>query len=398
MVAATARPLLRISLVTETWPPEINGVAMTLSRLVGGLAARGHEVQVVRPRQAREGGACAVDHPLVSELVRPGLPIPGYNALRLGLPSAAALERSWRNRRPDVVHVATEGPLGYSALAAASRLGLPATSSYHTNFDDYARHYRLGFLRGAFEGWLRSFHNRTRLTLAPSADLVQRLSAAGYHGCVLWSRGVDIETFTPARRDPGLRRSWGAGDGDLVCLHVGRVAPEKDIPLALEAWRAVAAARPGSRMVVAGDGPIRAALARGCPEAVFTGVLPLSELGRAYASADLLLFPSLSETFGNVLCEGMASGLAAVGYDYAAAAMHGRDGANMVKLRCGDRAGFIAAAVALALDDARRRRLGQAARETMLGNAWSPVVDRFENLLRDVAERDRSSALEALCS
>jgi glycosyltransferase involved in cell wall biosynthesis len=381
------QPALSLVLVTETWAPEINGVAMTLSRLVAGLATRGHRIQVVRPRQAVETGRPAVDHPLVSEVVRPGVPIPGYTALRLGLPCAGRLIADWRRRRPDVVHVATEGPLGCSALSAAEALDIPVTSSYHTNFDDYAKHYRIGFLREAAAGWLRRFHNRTSVTMVPSADLMRRLEAEGLVGCALWSRGVDVDTFAPTRRDPAMRAAWGAGPDDCVCLHVGRIAPEKDIPLAFEAFRAIRARHPGARMVVAGDGPARPALARMLPEAVFTGTLPLDQLAAVYASADLFLFPSLSETFGNVLCEAMASGVAAVGYDYAAAAMFGRDGSNMRSVRCGDRSGFVAASQQLADDADMRRRIAVQARQDMLGNTWRRVVDRFEELLCRSVER-----------
>ena len=386
-------PQLSIALVTETWAPEINGVAMTLSRLVAGLAARGHRIQVVRPRQAVETGQPAVLHPLVSEVVRPGLPIPGYSALRLGLPCAGRLLADWRRQRPDVVHIATEGPLGCSALSAAESLALPVTSSYHTNFDDYAKHYRIGFLRQAAAGWLRRFHNRTSVTMVPSADLMHRLEADGLQGCALWSRGVDIETFAPERRDQALRATWGAGPDDCVCLHVGRIAPEKDIPLAIEAFKAIRANHPGARLVIAGDGPARPALQRSCPEAVFTGTLPISQLAAVYASSDLFLFPSLSETFGNVLCEAMASGVAAVGFDYAAAAMYGHEGRNMRCIRCDSRSGFVAAAVALADDAPLRQRLGMQARQDMLGNTWKRVVDRFEELLRRSVERHQHDDL-----
>ncbi|MFM2092156.1 MAG: hypothetical protein RLZZ127_2645, partial [Planctomycetota bacterium] len=159
---------LRISLVTETWPPEINGVAMTLGRLVDGLAARGHAVEVVRPRQPHEGRR-AEPSPCgrITHRLRPGAPIPRYQGLRLGAPSGDHLARAWAAQRPDVVHVATEGPLGFSALAAAHRLGLPVTSSYHTNFHDYAKHYRIGPVARLVHGYLRGFHAATRATLVP---------------------------------------------------------------------------------------------------------------------------------------------------------------------------------------------------------------------------------------
>lgn len=389
-------PHLSIALVTETWAPEINGVAMTLSRLVAGLARRGHRIQVVRPRQAVESGQPAVQHPQVSEVVRPGLPIPGYTALRLGLPCTGRLIADWRRRRPEVVHIATEGPLGCSALSAAEALDIPVTSSYHTNFDDYAKHYRIGFLRDAAAAWLRRFHNRTSVTMVPSADLLRRLEADGLVGGALWSRGVDIDTFSPDRRDAGLRASWGAGPEDCVCLHVGRIAPEKDIPLAIEAFQGIRRRHPGARMVIAGDGPARAALARALPEAIFTGTLPLDRLATVYASSDLFLFPSLSETFGNVLCEAMASGVAAVGFDYAAAAMFGRHGGNMLKVACTDRAGFLAAADRLADDAGLRQKLASQAREDMLGNTWQRVVDRFEELLTGAVDRHRRDSLARL--
>lgn len=378
---------LDIALVTETWPPEINGVAMTLQRLVGGLRRRGHRVCLVRPRQASEQSDAD------DQILSPGIPLPKYGGLRFGFPITGRLVQAWRKRRPDIVHIATEGPLGASALSAAHSLAIPVSSTYHTNFDDYAKHYRLGWLRTPVESWLRHFHNSASLTMVPSPDQLQKLEASGFQRLALLPRGVDTTVFHPTHRNADLRSSWGAKPGDLVALHVGRVAPEKDIPLAIEAFQAIRQRHPTARLVVAGDGPQRMRLAKANADIVFTGALSLDDLARHYASADLFLFPSLSETFGNVLMEAMASGLGAVAYDYAAARLHLRHGDNGLGVACGDRVGFVASAVRLAGDPALRAQLSTAARATAEGVAWTTVVERFEDLLHGVVAKGRLSPL-----
>lgn len=386
---------LRLALVTETFPPEINGVSMTIGRLVRGLAERGHRIEVIRPRQPGEKEG-TFGHRNVTEILRPGVGIPRYQGLRLGLPSGGLLERRWKADPPDIVHVVTEGPLGWSALRAAERLGLPVSSSFHTNFHHYAKHYGIGLVHRLVSDYLRSFHNRTGVTMVPSSDLVKSLEADGYRGCALWSRGVDTELFTPSKRDPALRAKLGVSENGLLCIHVGRVAPEKSIPLAITAFRRIQAIRPDARMVLVGDGPLRAGLQRQNPDLMFTGAIDVDGLTRHDASADLFLFPSRSETFGNVLMESFASGTAAVGFDYAAAHMHGRDGVNMLAVAFDDEAGFLDAAVRAAKDDQLRSRLAVAARTTAEGIGWPAVVGRFEDLLRRVIIRSDSSGLLAV--
>ena len=375
---------LRIALVTETFPPEINGVSMTLGRLVQGLAKRGHAVQVVRCRRPHE--AAPEVHPGITQLALPSLPIPRYLVLRLGLPARGRLRETWTRERPDVVHIATEGPLGHSALRAAEDLGLPLASSFHTNFDDYARHYRIGLLEGLVKRHLRQFHNRTRVTMAPSADLVERLRADGYHNLVTLGRGVDTTLFSPAKRDQQLRDSWGAGADDPVLLHVGRVAPEKNIPLALKAFARIQQHQPRARMVVVGDGPLRSGLTSGHPGVRFTGALPVEELARHYAAADVFLFPSMSETFGNVLLEAMASGLATVSFNYAAPQAYVRHNENGLLADFEDEDGWHELATGLLTDQRRIRRLGEHARHTATTIGWDAVINRFEELLRGVAD------------
>jgi glycosyltransferase involved in cell wall biosynthesis len=373
----TTQPL-HLALVTETWPPEINGVAMTLGRLVEGVRGRGHRVEIVRPRQN-----CDARGPHHGEaLLRDSLPIPRYTGLRLGLPCSGVLAARWRMHRPHLVHVATEGPLGRSALRAAHGLGIPVTSGFHTNFHDYSRHYGFGVFHHLVESYLRRFHNRTRRTLVPTSAQAGALAEIGFKGVEALGRGVDLACYHPDRRSEAMRATWGAGPDDLVCLHVGRVAPEKDIPLAIEAFRAIQADRRNAIMVVAGDGPERARLQAAHPDIRFTGVLDRAALAAAYASADLFVFPSLSETFGNVVLEAMASGTPVVAHRYAAPALHMTDGVNGWLVAVGDREGFIAAARAAALDPGRRER-GRAARAAVLPHAWDGIIDRFLALIAE---------------
>ncbi|MDQ2703239.1 MAG: glycosyltransferase, partial [Pseudomonadota bacterium] len=171
---------MRYAIVTETWPPEINGVALTVQGLASGLRARGHEVPVVRPRQASEDG---VPDDGATRLVR-SLPLPRYPGLRIGLPAARTLRADWTARRPDAIYVATEGPLGWSALRAARQLGIPAASGFHTRFDSYMRDYGAPFLEPAAMRWMRRFHNGADATLVPTLELQDFLAARGFRNVV----------------------------------------------------------------------------------------------------------------------------------------------------------------------------------------------------------------------
>ncbi|HET7537978.1 MAG TPA: glycosyltransferase family 1 protein [Candidatus Didemnitutus sp.] len=388
------RLFLHLALVTETYAPEINGVAMTLGRLVDGLAERGHRVTIIRPRQRHESPRFSVTHRLACRQVRlPGFPLPGYPQLRVGFPAGRRLRQLWQLNRPDLVHVATEGPLGASAITTAVHFGIPVTSSFHTNFDQYTRDYRVGWLRGIVAAWLRRVHNRTFRTFVPTRDLLDRLAAEGYANLRLLSRGVDTALFTPARRDPDLRAAWGVKPDDLVVLHVGRMAAEKNYPLLFRAFDALKTAEPRARLVLVGDGPMLATYQKQRPEAVFTGFYTGANLARHYASGDIYLHPSYTETFGNVVTEALGSGLAVSGFDYAAAHEFIRHEQNGLVAAPADEATFIANAVRLARDPALRLKLAQAGRETALQLSWERVITGFErDLLEVVAEHGGSAA------
>jgi glycosyltransferase involved in cell wall biosynthesis len=372
---ATRRPW-HVAVVTETYPPEVNGVAATIARLVCGLHDRGHELQLVRPRQHHRDTAGAEERLL--HVLMPGLPVPRYPQLKMGLPARRALVALWAAHRPDVVHVVTEGPLGWSALQAAAQLGVPVVSDFRTNFHAYCSHYGLAWLRGPITAYLRRFHNRTACTMVPTESLRSELAAIGFKRLKVVSRGVDTRLFDPSRRSAALRQAWGAGHRTPVVLYVGRLAAEKNLDLLLTAFEALRGQVPGARLVLVGDGPDRAQLAQRCPGAVFAGMRHGEDLATHYASADLFLFPSVTETFGNVVPEAMASGLAVLGFDYAAAGQLIRHGENGLLARLGDRESFCDVARGLADDLPRARALGAQARLTAGRLDWGRIVDAVE--------------------
>jgi glycosyltransferase involved in cell wall biosynthesis len=392
-LAAGTRPL-RIAMVTETYPPEVNGVAMTLGHVVRGLMSRGHTVEVVRPRQ--RDAEVPAQRPRLEEVLVRGMAIPRYDAFKLGLPARTLLNRHWRSRRPDVVHLVTEGPLGWSALSAARALGLPIASDFHTNFHSYTAHYGVGWLRRPVTAYLRRLHNRCRCTIVPTVDLRDELASLGFKNLLIVARGVDTELFNPGRRCHILRQAWRASASDPVALFVSRIAPEKNMHLVLETYQAMRHANPRVKLVVVGDGPERLRLQQRYPDAIFAGTRHGTDLAAHYASADIFLFPSLTETYGNVIVEALASGLAVVSFHYAAARQHIRQNVNGVTVPYGDGEAFIRAAIDLAADSERRARLGDAARASMVRVDWSHIVGDFERALADVvAEHDRSSLAHA---
>ncbi len=377
----------RLAVVTETYPPEVNGVAMSMARVVDGLNRRNHDVQLIRPRQSARQAPPASGKPAVDEVLTKGLPVPLYPNLRMGVPSKRALVKLWSLKRPDVVHIATEGPLGWSALQAAQHLALPVTSDYRTNFHAYGRHYRLGLLSKPIMGYLRKFHNRCDATMVPTESLRVLLGERGFERLQVVGRGVDAQRFDPARRSAAMRESWGARPDDLVLGYVGRLAPEKNLGVLLAAYEAVKAQQPQVKLVFVGDGPMRAELAARAPDAVFAGQRSGDDLAAHYAGLDLFLFPSLTETFGNVTTEAMASGCAVVAFDSAAAGELIRSGVNGWLAGTGREADFVAAAQLAAGDAVARRVVAEAARATARRLDWGDITARFEAVLEGAISR-----------
>jgi len=377
---------MHAAIVTETWPPEVNGVALTVQSLVMGLRELGHRVSLIRPTQPA--------HPPLpgdqSMLIRSAA-LPRYPGLRIGFPAGARLLKEWRTDRPDAIYVATEGPLGWSAVRAAKRLGIPAATGFHTRFDEYMARYGVGVLTPVAFAWMRRFHNAAAATLVPTVELAEFLQHRGFQRVQRLGRAVDTALFDSARRSDALRASWGAGTDELVVIHVGRLAPEKNLELAVRSYREIQKQRTNTRFVIVGDGPSREALAAANPDLIFTGLRRGAELAEHFASGDLFLFPSLSETFGNVTLEAMASGVATVAYDYGAAHEYLRDGLHGCAIARDDEAGYVAAAVELALDDSARLRMAKAAREAMLPLHPRQVSEHFADLLANLSSKEQAA-------
>ncbi len=393
---------MRLTLVTETFAPEVNGVAMTLMRWSCGLAQRGHAFTVVRPRQKsdpRNNGAAQqnihviepTDELPLTQMLVGGAPLPGYQGLQFGFPAGGFLKRQWRLQRPDVVHVATEGPLGWSAVHTARRMKIPVVSSFHTNFHSYGKHYGIGRLETVGLRYLTWLHNQTAATFVPTHEMRSTLRHDGLHGVRVLARGVDTTLYHPGRRSDGLRHGWGvAGQSastddatDFVVGYVGRLAPEKNIKLAVRAYQGMVGRTAGRlRFVLVGDGPSRATLQKEHPDFIFCGMQRGPALAEHYASLDLLLFPSITETFGNVVTEAMASGVPVVAFDYAAAHRHIVHEHNGLLAPFNDAQQFVHLSEQAITQADQLRRMGALAHTTAQRISWSRVVDKYERMLK----------------
>jgi phosphatidylinositol alpha 1,6-mannosyltransferase len=360
---------VRIALVTDTYVPQVNGVSTVVHRIVRVLGDRGCGAAVVAPRYPD------APNDLPGELRVRSAPFPPYPAIRLSLPAPGQVGRFLRRFQPDLVHVATEGPLGLAGRRFALRERVPLITSYHTDFPGYCRHYGASLLEPTAWQWLRWFHGPALLTHTPGAFVRDTLHARGIGRAVVWGRGVDTERFTPDRDRARRRRRLGVRDGTALVLHVGRLAPEKNLDVLADAWtlaRETLGAQ--ARFVIAGEGPLELRLESRMPWATRIGFLDRDDLADLYAAADLCVLPSATETCGLVALEAMATGLPVIAADA------GGFRESIVNERTGflvspdDARAFAATVVRLVLERERRRALGAAAREFALSRT-EPAED-----------------------
>jgi phosphatidylinositol alpha 1,6-mannosyltransferase len=376
---------MRIALVTESFLPDVNGVANSVVRAAEHLMRRGHEPLVIAPQPPPEKRRTALDLPY--PVIRiPSFPMPGYPQIRLGLPTPA-LTGTMRAYGTEVVHLASPFVLGAWGAAAARSLKLPAVAVYQTDVAAYARAYKVSMTEGAAWKWIKTVHNSAARTLAPSTESAAALATHGVQRIHMWRRGVDDERFHPSQRSSGIRRAL-APNGEVLVGFVGRLAVEKQVELLADA-----SLLPGVRLVVVGDGPNAGVLQKCLPEATFVGVRHGAQLARLYASLDIFAHTGPYETFGQAVQEAMASGLPVVAPNAGGPrdlVDHERTGYLVPPF---ESAGFTDAIAELASDPDRRALFGMAGRAAIEGRSWTAVGDElighYQAVLEPAAAENR---------
>lgn len=318
---------MRITLATETFFPQVNGVSRTLEQLVAFLNDSGDQIQLLAPRYkqgAPQSSALSAIH------AYPAWQLPFYREIHLPLCRGRTVQSHIAQFNPDLVHVATEGPLGYKTLRVAKAMRLPLVTSYHTNFSQYMQSYGAAILSGGLWKYLRWFHNSGECTLCPSQSIRDILIEKRFTNLTVWGRGVDCRRFSPEKRSQETRRQLGVAPDERLLAYAGRIANEKNLAMLIEAFETLPETAK-TKLVLIGDGPLREKLQhRSDRRVLFPGYKHGEELAALYASSDLFVFPSLTETFGNVMLEAMAAGLPVLAYNVPGpkdVVQHGRTGA-----------------------------------------------------------------------
>ena len=356
-----------------------------VGRIVDMLGEAGHDVAIVAPRYPGES-----TRPIAHELRVASIPFPPYPAIRLSLPSFGAVAGFLDEFRPDLLHVHTEGPLGLAGRRFALRRDIALVTSFHTDFPRYARHYGVPVLAPLVWRWLAWFHSPARMTLTPGDGTRAELERHGVSNARVWGQGVDSRQFHPSHRERGWRRWLAGGDDTVIVLHVGRLAPEKNLEVLIDAWQ-LARKRLGQRatFVVAGEGPLAPRILRELPFVRQLGFLPRASLADLYASCDLCVLPSYTETCGLVALEAMASGLPVSAADAGGlreSVHHERTG---LLVPPHDAQAFAAGIEALVLDSGRRFALAAAAREWVLQRDSARENAELLSQYADLVQRER---------
>jgi glycosyltransferase involved in cell wall biosynthesis len=368
---------MRVALFSEVYWPMVSGVGVTLLRLTKALQHRGHAVRVYTASYALPPGQS--DRPEVHR--SPSVPLFLYPDVQWAFPRQREIVEDLAEFRPDVVHVATEFALGLAGLKAARQLKLPVVASAHTDYDKYAARYGVDWALRLGWHYLRWFYGQAYRILCPSRIYEEHLHARGVAHTGIWSRGVDPEEFHPRFRSQSYREALGLGPDDLLVTYIGRIAREKNLKHLLAAWKALAPERGRAQLALVGRGPLEEAIRkRRIPGVHVLGLMHERMLAEAYASADIFVFPSTTETFGNSLLEAMGSGLPCLAANAAGVLEFARHGQNAWLVAPNSTSAITQGLRRLLQDCSLRQRLTQGGLATAAERGWEQV---YEELLED---------------
>jgi len=380
---------LRIALFSGNYNYTRDGANQALNRLVGSLLEKGAAVRVYSPKIANP------DFPATGDLVdvpNVRMPVKGRGEYRLPLGLGKKAKRDLERFNPDIVHLSSPDPSAHSALRWAQDHDLPVLASVHTRFETYPRYYNMAFLEPVFVRMLRRFYNRCDALVAPSESMIDELLATRMHDDItLWSRGVDRTIFSSQARDLEWRRSLGLADDDVAIVFLGRLVMEKGLDVFAETIVQLRRRQVPHRVLVIGDGPARKWFEDALPGGIFAGFQTGAALGRALASGDVFLNPSVTETFGNVTLEAMACGLPVVAAGATGASSLVNDGVTgrLVPLKgeAPDSEGLADALSPYCEDPALRMSHGAAGEARSREYSWEAinqaVADTYVRLVED---------------
>jgi phosphatidylinositol alpha 1,6-mannosyltransferase len=370
MTSRTPVRPFRVAYFAGTMRPGHDGVTRVLYRLIDAVRDRGIEAEFFSPIVPPESLQDVLMHKV------PSVAFPLYPDYRLTIPGSKYFEKRLKEFAPDLIHINSPCPLGYAAVKYANKNGIPVVATYHTHFPSYARYYKVTALEAFSWSYLRSLYNDCDAVYVPSEPVRSELRAHGLDTTEFLPHGVDTSAFGPRYRDEEWRRAMG-WEGKTLLLFAGRLVWEKDLKTLAEAYRIVSEKHPDARFVIAGDGPVRRDLEELMPAASFLGMLSGTDLSRAYASSDLFVFPSTTETFGNVTLEAMASGVMPICAAQGGAAGFVRSGATGLLAEPRDAADLAAKIEAMLKHPEERDRMARAALVFARTQSWERIFDRL---------------------
>lgn len=386
---------LRVALFSGNYNMTVDGANKALNRLAEYLLRQGVALRVYAPTIATP--AFAPTGELVSV---PSVAFPGRSEYRIPLGLSAANRRDLERFRPNIIHTSSPDPTAHAALRWAQQHDIPVLASVHTRFETYPRYYGLSFLEPGIELIMRRFYNRCDALVTPSQSMVDTLIEQDMHDDIaIWSRGVDRTVFDPARRDIEWRRMQGLGDEDVAIVFLGRLVMEKGLDTFAESIVQLRRMQIPHKVLVIGDGPARKWFEQALPGGIFAGFQGGEQLGRALASGDIFFNPSVTETFGNVTLEAMASGLPVVAAGATGASSLVDDGVTGALVPPGDAQAFAAALAPYCTDRDLRRAHGEAGERKSRQYSWdainSVVADTYVRLVRDRIALQQAEAVQA---